>query len=88
MLAWGRHEEETKLLRFHHLHSTFKDLLEIVVIPASKLSLCFAESLVVLFHEQRNSLIYRPWIGLDFLAQESALKHSQVPHSLSAGVVL
>lgn len=41
--AWGRRQEEAKLLSFHHLCSTYKDFLEVVIIPASKLSPWFAE---------------------------------------------
>lgn len=41
--AWGRRQEEAKLLRFHLLCSTYKNVLEIVIIPASKLSPWFAE---------------------------------------------
>jgi len=40
--AWGRRQEEAKLLHFHYLCSTYRDFLEIVIIPASKLSPRFA----------------------------------------------
>lgn len=41
--AWGRRQEEAKLLGFHPPCSTYAGFLEIVIIPASKLNSWFAE---------------------------------------------